>query len=277
MNKKYTAALAMTAMVASSLFALSALADTTAPTPTTAPEGRSEGRGLGMMKKGMGERGMIGTVASVNGTSFTISVKARPQKGAPTTTATSLTYTVDATKATIMKAGATSTASAITVGDTVMVLGPVTGTTIAAVRVMDGLPQMGARKDGTGDTNGTKPAPILTGNGQPVVAGSVTAVSGNTVTITNKSNVTYTVDATNAKIDKAGALSTVANITVGDMIVAQGTVNGNAITASSIMDQGSTPTTQTQAHENDNQGTAPAPHKGFFGKIGGFFGNLFGF
>jgi hypothetical protein len=48
-------------------------------------------------------------------------------------------------------------------------------------------------------------ADLPAGNGQPVVGGSVTAVSGTSVTITNSAGVTYTVDASAAKFSKPGA------------------------------------------------------------------------
>jgi len=89
------------------------------------------------------------------------------------------------------------------------------------------------------------------------------------VVITNKSNVTYTVDVTNAKILEGQNTVTVSSLAVGDSLVIQGTVNGNSVTASTVLDQKiSTTTTGT---------TTPPQHKGFFGAIGSFFSHLFGF
>ncbi len=71
----------------------------------------------------------------------------------------------------------------------------------------------------------------------PKVLGTVTVVSGNTITITSKggtATTTYTVDATNAKIEKNGSASTIANILVGDMILVEGTINGTTIVAKEI-------------------------------------------
>ncbi len=280
MNKKYASALAATALVATSLFAVSAFADTTAQASPQQPEqGQHEGFMGGMMrgKSGgmmMGQHGILGTVASINGTTLTVTTKARPMRAPENSTTTTpvpatpapITYTVDASKATVMKAGSASAVSNIAAGDTIMVMGTTSGTTVTASRIMDGF-VMGARPAGTEDMQNS----VITGNGEPVVAGSVTAISGNTITITNKSNVTYTVDATNAKVEKGNAASAISNVAVGDMIVAQGTVNGNSVTASSVLDQGATPTTPA------NGQPAPAAHKGFFGAIGGFFSHLFGF
>jgi hypothetical protein len=93
-------------------------------------------------------------------------------------------------------------------------------------------------------------APGQHGHGQftpPAASGNVTAVSGNTITLTDKkSGTTYTVDATNATVNKftAGtngakgtqATITVSQIAVGDNITVQGTVSGANITATKIED-----------------------------------------
>ena len=47
-------------------------------------------------------------------------------------------------------------------------------------------------------------ANLPAGNGQPIVGGAVTAVSGDTITITNTAGVTYTIDATSASFTKGG-------------------------------------------------------------------------
>lgn len=76
----------------------------------------------------------------------------------------------------------------------------------------------------------------------PNVIGTVSTVSGNTLTITAKKNKkknttkTYTVDATNAKIIKAGTSTAVSNIAIGDTVMIKGTINGANITATSIRD-----------------------------------------
>ena len=67
------------------------------------------------------------------------------------------------------------------------------------------------------------------------VAGTVTAVSGNTVTITGKDGKTYTVDASGAAILKTSTI-TVGQIAVGDTVGVHGTVSGTSVTADHIMD-----------------------------------------
>ncbi len=211
------------------------------------------GRGPGMAP------GVFGTVASISGNSISVTSKGGPNGAAGTT------YTVDATNATVTKDGTASSVSTIVVGDTVMVEGTVSGTTVTATTIRDGMLQGG---------QGVKPAAIIQGNGEPVIGGAVTAISGDSLTVTNKSNVTYTVDATNAVIQKGNATSSVSAIVVGDNVVVQGTVNGNAVTASSVIDSGVKPT--STSGDASSGGTGPtAGFRGGFGGILGSIGNLF--
>lgn len=105
----------------------------------------------------------------------------------------------------------------------------------------------------------------------PNVVGKVTAVSGNTITVASdrqKTATTYTVDATNAKIMiPQSTTATVADLKTGDYIIVQGTVNGTAVSALSIIDQG-----QRQANQKSKNQA-----RGFFGSIGNFFSRIFGF
>ena len=212
-----------------------------------------QGAGKGMMGKGgqrNGMMGVVGTVATVNGNTITITAKNRPA---------TVTYTVNASGATVTKNGVASSVSNIAVGDQVLVQGTVTGTNIVAKTIRDGVVQ-----------------PTIQGNGQPVVAGKITVISGNTITIANTSNVTYTVDATNAKFVVGGVTSpTISNVAVGDNIVVQGSVNGNSVVASSILDQKAKTNNYTE-----NFGSNPKPRDfmgGMMGGIGNFFKRLFGF
>jgi hypothetical protein len=214
----------------------------------------------GVMVMGMGQGGqrpgVFGTVASVSGdgTSFTVTSKAGPNGG------TATTYTVTVGSAAVTKNGTASSGSSIAVGDTVMVQGTVSGTNVTATAIRDGV--MAPK------------APVIQGNGEPVVGGSVTAISGSTLTVTNTSNVTYTVDATNAKIEKGNAVSSLSSVAVNDNVVVQGTVNGNSVTATSVIDQGSASASSGASGGHQGMGGGMG---GFFGAIGGFFHNLFGF
>jgi hypothetical protein len=174
--------------------------------------------------------GIFGTVSAINGYVLTVTSKSFGQN------ATSTTYTVDATNATITKNGGASSLSAIVIGDTASVQGAVNGTNVIATAVRDDAMGHGM-------------------NQKPNVSGTVTSVSGNTITITSKmkrggkTNATYTVDATNATITKNGANSSVSNIAVGDAVMIQGTVNGSSITATTIRDN-------TSSEQKNHRGAA---------------------
>jgi len=121
--------------------------------------------------------------------------------------------------------------------------------------------------------------PIIQGNGEPVIGGAIAAISGTTLTVTNASNVTYTIDAASSTVVVKGASSTFANVAVGDNVLVQGVVNGNSVTASSIIDQGAkgANASSTNVSSSKSRGGFGASIGGFFGSIGGFFQHLFGF
>jgi hypothetical protein len=232
-------------------------------------------RGSGMPgSSGTMKPGVFGTVTAVNGNAITINGR---QGFGPTATATT-TYTVDATNATVKKNNAASTVSAIAVGDMIFAQGTITGTNVVATSIRDGV-MMGTRgqggpgmngKGGQGHATSTPPVSPFTGNGQPVIAGKVSAISGDTLTVTTTSNVTYSVDATNAKILEGQNTIAIGSIVVGNTVLVQGTVNGTSITASTVVDQ-SGPAASVTANMDKGQ------KYGFFGGIGQFFMHLFGF
>lgn len=228
--------------------------------------GRSEMRG-GMPS------GVFGKVASISGDTLTVTQETRPNA-----TTTPITYTIDATNATIIKSGTTSTLSSIVTGDTVMVQGTVNGTSVTATLINDGMMGQGGTKEGDTkvphrNSTSTTPTSPVQGNGEPVVGGNVSSISDTTLAITNTSNVTYAVDASNAKIVKNGTTTTLSSVAVGDNLIVQGTVNGASVIASSVIDQGNgnrekNATTSTPTSES---------HFNLFSAIGNFFKNLFGF
>jgi hypothetical protein len=183
--------------------------------------------------------------------------------GSTTVSTQSKTFTVDASNATIVKGNATTTVSSIVVNDTAIIQGTVNGTSVAATQIRIGGPVM--ENWSNGNDNGNKSNPPFQGNGQPVVAGKVSAISGNTLTITaNNGSIQYAVDATNAKILQRNDTISISGIKTGDTVIVQGVVNGTSITASTVLDQ-----------------TGPAKANGnakiFLNKIGAFFKNLFKF
>jgi hypothetical protein len=73
-----------------------------------------------------------------------------------------------------------------------------------------------------------------------MVMGTVTAVSGTTITVTDAKGTVYTIDASAAKIDpgmKGTSGLTVANILVGDKVVVTGPVTGTSEIAKTINDR----------------------------------------
>jgi len=254
--KKPMAVITSSAVVGSLMLTGTAFAQTQ-PAPTV-PQGQGGwGRGGQMMRRAPG---VLGTVSAISGTTLTVSAKMGPpgqnQNASPTT------YTVDASAAVVTKNGAASTLAAIAVGDTIMAQGTLSGTTLTATAIRDGMLK---------GMPGMRPpeGAMLQGNGQPVVGGTVSAISGNTLTLGTKAGTSYSVDASAATVIKQGATSTLAAIAAGDAVVVQGAVNGTAITASSILDQG------TPKPSTDSMGMHLEP--GFLGMIGGFFQHLFGF
>ena len=266
-NTKYVYGFITLAMLATFATAIPALA----ATPNYA--------GRGMMNRGnMTKPGVFGTVSAINGNILTVASKQWSKSVAGTTTTpttSTIAYTIDATNAKIMKNNVAGTVSSIVVGDNVMAQGTLTGTNLVATTIRDGQIGTGMRGGSGGSVTGNQFAKIspITGNGQPVVAGTVSAMNNSSLTITNKSNVSYTVDATNAKIVQGQNTISVSNITMGDMVIVQGAVNGNAITASSIIDQTKPATATTTSGGTTNT----QPSRGFFGSIGHFFSSIFGF
>lgn len=226
---------------------------------------------------------VVGTVTSISGNSITVTVKGHQGEDRPksTSTITSLTYVVDATNAAIKKNGATSTVSSILVGDMVVVQGTVNGTNIVATTIRDNN-KIGKQDDNKlneggkkGDENGrsTSTPPAFVGNGQPIVAGKILTVSGNSITVTTASNITYTVDATNAKIFKDSKIVTVGSLVARDTVIVQGGINGSSVTATTIIDKSVVNPVNPPANSGDKEQV----RGGLFGNIGKFFMSMFGF
>ncbi len=168
----------------------------------------------------------MGTVTAIRGDTITLS---DPKDSA--------TYTVDATNAKILKHGAptagqapqapsTITIGGIAVGDTIMVRGTVSGTTITATAIDDG--QMHGGRGG---------------HGGPGVHGTVTAVNGTTLTVKDPNGTTYTVNADAATASKIQTIS-VGDVQIGDSIEANGTLSGTTLTAKHLMDGVQAPAAQ---------------------------------
>jgi hypothetical protein len=90
------------------------------------------------------------------------------------------------------------------------------------------------------------------------------------------SNVTYTVDASSAKILKGSNTIVLSSVAIGDTVLVQGAVNGTSVTASTVVDQSAS----TGAPENGTPASGKEQPHGFFGGVGNFFksfAHLFGF
>jgi hypothetical protein len=262
------------ATMATLLMSGAALSTAFADTATTQVNVSGQVGDMGMhLGKGRGNPirpGVMGTVSSISGSSLVISSKDAATQGNSTATAT--TFTVNAAAATVIKNGATTTLSGIAVGDTVMVEGTITGTTVVAKTIRDGAGMMMEKGGMMGKRNeASSTMAMMQGNGQPVVAGTIASISGNSVILSTKTNLSYTIDVTSAKVLKMGAASSVATLTTGDFVVVQGAINGTAVVATTVMDQGAAK--QPPANGN-SQGPKGA---GFMGGIGNFFKHLFGF
>lgn len=204
-------------------------------------------------------RGIAGSVIAVQGSTITIRVRGWQRDDHASTTTV---YTVNASGASIKKGlgpnAEAGTLADVTVGSRVVAEGTVSGTSVVATAIRV------KAEDKKHDDDRPKLAGFV-GNGQPVVGGVVTAVSGSTITVTNKGNATYTVDTSRAIFVNKGATSTVSSIGVGDAVIVQGTITGNTVVAATIL-------------EKDTQGTdAGGEHRGFFKKFGSFFRGVFGF
>lgn len=227
-------------------------------TESNRTEGEKDFRGANMMKPTV-----FGTVSSINGNIITIMGKQFTKNKNETT---DTTYTADATNAAITKAGNKITISGISVGDTIAVQGALDGTNIVAKSIRDGL----MFRDNEKKIDRPKIAsstPAISGNGQPVIAGTISTINGNTLTISNKSNITYSIDISSAKIVQGQNTITTSDLLVGDSVIVQGTITGTSVTATSVIDQ----KLKTQTSSDS------AEHKGFFSGIGNFFSHLFGF
>ncbi|MDE2078800.1 MAG: hypothetical protein KGI73_00250 [Patescibacteria group bacterium] len=278
MHKKYEAVVAMGAVVAALGFMGPAIASAATTATTNYSVNQPAGANSEEFREVPGtERqrpGVFGTVTAISGSTLTVEQKAFAHPGTSNTasTATATTYTVDASNATVTKNGSTISLSTVAVGDTVMVQGTVNGTNVTATAIRDGIPAGGMHRGWGKGQQGGAPATIIQGNGEPIVGGSVSAISGTTLTVTNKSNITYSVDAANATVQKGNATSTVSAIVVGDNVIVQGTVNGTSITASSVIDSGAAPANGSASANGKAHGIF-----GFFQGLGGFFAHLFGF
>jgi hypothetical protein len=191
--------------------------------------------------------GVGGTITAIDGTNITITGKDSSVYVADVSAATYVKITeptVPTTTTERPKPTITSIALGdIKVGDTVMIKGTVSGTQVTATEVAVGIftggpgGMMGHKGEASHDH-----APEGEHKAKPAAAGIIQTVAGNTVTIKDRNSAIYTVDATSAKILKdsgtrgtAPVQGTIADLTVGNMLMAQGTLSGSTVVATEIV------------------------------------------
>jgi hypothetical protein len=201
------------------------------------------GRGPNGGPGGFGGRGTAGTIASINGSTLTITTQSGQTDAVATSTSTKVSE------------GVTGSVSAIKVGDHLVVMGSSSSATIAAQQITDrgtatdaggpgGPPgggngpqgahaaQGGNRPGRAGGPAGANGGPGGSGGGSS--AGTVASVNGSTLTLKTPSGSTITVttsSTTTVTVVKTGA---VGDLTVGEQIVVDGTTSNGTITATSI-------------------------------------------
>jgi hypothetical protein len=248
-------------------------------TPPTKPQGEMMQNGQGGQQGGpQGQGGqmgnqkpmIMGTVTDIDNDTITIESKQFTPKDVKDTTTTktekTVTYTVDVSNATFYEDNETAELSDIEVGNKIMIEGTVSDTT-----------KVTATKVHIGDFSGLKDetaSGISTGTGEPVVMGKVTDIdeSDGKIEIANNNSVTYEIDLSDAKITKDGKTITISDISEDDVVLVQGTIDGNDVTASSLSVQSEKGNSQSNDDNNLN-----GQKTGFFHKIGNFFSKFFGF
>ena len=288
-----------------SMMAIVAVALVASSTFTIAANNTIQGGGLPQGNPPNGQQGnfknpgIMGTVSSISGSIITVKMN-------------DISYTIDASSATIKKitnstGGSKPTETTISVsdiqsGNTAMIQGTVSGTSVTATEIIVGAFTGGSMNNGIATTSnrnqGRLPANPATStpknkiqNRSSAVIGTVSAISGTTITITSRQDtgITYTIDASNAKVTQGAGentqTSSVSDIKVGDVIEVAGAIS---ISATSIIEKGNMSTStesgniergndnnqpQNNASDNKNGESDNTAHSsGFWSKIKNFFG-----
>jgi hypothetical protein len=136
-----------------------------------------------------------------------VGVPGKQGPGILNTSPVTVTITVDSST-TFTRAGQTASLSDVQVGSVLNVEGAVTGTTIAATKIEIVLPER---------------------------AGVVTAVNGNSLTLTGFDARTYTISTGSSTVyQRAGQASTASDIAVGSLISAEGTLSSDGSTLNAL-------------------------------------------
>lgn len=222
---------ALAIIVATAAFSTQAFAADAATAATSTSAGTSAAAGHGRFRGGLGgphgnaHRPIVmGTISAISGSSITVAGRAGKDGAAATS------HVVDASAAKIMKdKGVAATLADLKVGDMIAVEGTTSGTSVTATTIFSGTPFAGKLAGGAMGRG--------KGRGMPAVSGTVSSVSGTSITLAAKNGTAYTVDASAAKIMKGkGTAATAADVQAGDAIAVFGTSTGTSISATMIFD-----------------------------------------
>ncbi len=205
-------------LVAASVLGVSVASSHTTSSRTSGPGAQLGGPGQGAAAGFGGLRGAtLGTITAVDGTTLTIETQAG--------TSTKVTTT----SATVVTVSSTGTLRDIATGDHLLVMGTASGTTVTAAQVVDrgastassASPLPGGPVGGGPVGGGQGVGPGGNGGGAPVL-GTVSKISGTTITLTSASGTTSTIDASSATvvIERIGSVSA---LKTGESVVVTGT------------------------------------------------------
>lgn len=206
-------------------------------TPASGPTGGTGTLPAPGARPGNGSGG-FGTIAGIDGSNLTIEDQSGTTTKVVTSSSTSVTKSVS------------GTVDDVKVGDTVMVVGTGSSSTIAATRVIDdgkvpadapanGGPPLGAGRPsgGQGAANGQGP-PVgpRGGAGGGMTRGVVQSLGDGTFTITGIDGSAVNVTTSSSTQVSVVKTATRADLQVGDTVMVRGTAANGTITATSIRD-----------------------------------------
>ena len=244
-------------------------------------EARSQGDEAGFIK-GMqkSERigGIIGEITAISGTTLTLTIKGpEDQTKTLTVDASSATFekiTFDGSVATGTKpTPSTQTINELTIGEKVAI--KIDGdidentTSVVATMVTELSGDMPGRHTKEGRERIASSTKQKMHEGKRGIVGEVLSIGDDTLTVEAMNGTEYTVDAADAVIKNGTTTVSFTDIATGERIAVRGELDDTTIVANMIM----TNIPETPAHKNASE---TGKQQSIMGKIGSFFGKLFG-